>query len=314
MRDPILLLPFALPPTEHAKDLLASLNTPALAMLMTRATELPALRFDTFAAALPHEMIQYACSPDNSPPIAHQRMQQLGVAAHAGFWFMLQPAYLHVARDHLVLTDVRHLQIDEQTSRLLFESASPLFDELGHELRFGDASHWFMRADAWHALRTTTPDTATGHNVDVWLPSGEHARAWRKLHNEVQMLWHSHPVNETREANGQPRINALWLWGGAHANHGADSNQSTAPNSVLMMDESLIPHALADDWGRWLLAMQEIEREHCMPLLKQLQAKAIDSLTLQLSDAHLVRQWRATPRSLKKFWRKPSLNRLMRTP
>lgn len=308
MRDPTLLLPFALPPTEHAKDLLASLNTPALAMLMTRATELPVLRFDTFAAALPHEIIQYACSPDNSPPIAHHRMQQLGVAAKSGFWFILRPVHLHIARDHLVLTDVRQLPIDEQTSRNLFESASPLFDELGHELRFGDACHWFMRADAWYALRTTTPDAATGHNVDVWLPSGEHARAWRKLHNEVQMLWHSHPVNEVREAHGLPRINALWLWGGA------DSNQSPAPNSVLMMDESLITHALADDWGRWLLAMQEIEREHCMPLLKQLQAKAIDSLTLQLSDAHVVRQWRVTPRSLKKFWRKPALDRLLNLP
>lgn len=307
MRDPTLLLPFGLPPTEHAKDLLASLNAPALAMLMTRATELPVLRFDTFAAALPHEIVQYACSSDNSPPIAHHRMQQLGVAAQTGFWFMLQPVHLHVARDHLVLTDLRQLPIDEQTSRHLFESASPLFDELGHELRFGDACHWFMRADAWHALRTTTPDAATGHNVDVWLPSGEHARAWRKLHNEVQMLWHSHPANEAREANGQPRINALWLWGGA------DANQSAAPDSPALVDESLIPHALADDWGRWLLAMQEIEREHCMPLLKQLQAKAIDSLMLQLSDAHLVRRWRVTPLMLRKFWRKPSLNRLIRT-
>ena len=308
MRDPTLLLPFGLPPTEHAKDLLASLNAPALAMLMTRATELPALHFDTFAAALPHEIVQYACSPDNSPSIAHHRMQQLRVAAQAGFWFMLQPVHLHVARDHLVLTDLRQLPIDEQTSRHLFESASPLFDELGHELRFGDACHWFMRADAWHALRTTTPDAATGHNVDVWLPSGEHARAWRKLHNEVQMLWHSHPANEAREANGQPRINALWLWGGA------DANQSAAPDSPALVDESLIPHALADDWGRWLLAMQEIEREHCMPLLKQLQAKAIDSLMLQLSDAHLVRQWRVTPLMLKKFWRKPALDRLLNLP
>ncbi|MFM7482623.1 MAG: hypothetical protein ACKO2S_00015 [Burkholderiaceae bacterium] len=177
MRDPTLLLPFALPPTEHAKDLIASLNTPALATLIARATERPVLRFDTFAAALPHEMVQYARSADCSPPIAHQRMQQLGVAAKSGFWFMLQPVHLHVARDHLVLTDVRQLPIDEQTSKKLFESTAPLFDELGYELRFGDTGHWFMRADAWHTLRTTTPDAATGHNVDVWLPSGEHARA-----------------------------------------------------------------------------------------------------------------------------------------
>jgi hypothetical protein len=60
--------------------------------------------------------------------------------------------------------------------------------------------------------------------------------------------------------------------------------------------------------------MQEIERTHASPLLQQLQNKVIDSLTLQLSDATCVKQWQITRLDLLKFWRKPSLNRLMRTP
>jgi hypothetical protein len=207
----------------------------------------------------------------------------------------------------LVLTDPRQLMIDEQTSRALFESALPLFEELGYALRFGDARYWFVRIDAWQALRTTTPDMATGHNVDVWLPSGEHAREWRKLHNEVQMLWHTHPINEAREAKGQPRINALWLWGGA------SPEQSPAKHDTLTMDDSLISAALVDDWGRWLVAMQDIERVHASPLLHQLQNKTIDRVTLQLSDATQVRQWQVSRLDLLKFWRKPSLNRLIRT-
>jgi hypothetical protein len=235
-------------------------------------------------------------------------MQQLGLAPAPGNWFIVQPVYLHIARDHLVLTDPRQLMIDEQTSRALFESALPLFEELGYALRFGDARHWFVRVDAWQALRTTTPDAATGHNVDVWLPSGEHAREWRKLHNEVQMLWHTHPLNEAREASGQPRINALWLWGGA------SPQQSPAKPEALMSDDSLISAALADDWGRWLVAMQDIERVHASPLLHQLRNKTIDRLTLQLSDATHIRQWQVSRLDLLKFWRKPSLNCLIRTP
>ncbi len=122
------------------------------------------------------------------------------------------------------------------------------------------------------------------------------------------MLWHTHPINEARETHGQPRINALWLWGGA------SPEQRPAKHDTLTIDDSLISPALADDWGRWLLAMQDIERAHASPLLQQLQNKGIDRLTLQLSDATCVKQWQVTRLDLLKFWRKPSLNRLMRTP
>ena len=228
---------------------------------------------------------------------------ELGLPPAEGFWFVLQPAHFHVARDHLVLTDLRQLSIDEQESRTFFDVAFPLFDELGHELRYGDARRWFLRADDWHALRTTTPDVATGHNVDVWLPSGERAREWRKLHNEVQMSWHMHPLNDEREARCERRVNAMWLWGGASATDAVTSSDS-------QVDDSLITHALAGDWGRWLGAMQAIETKHAAPLLSALQSGAIDRLTVQLTDATRIRSWRATRASMRKFWVKPSLSRL----
>jgi hypothetical protein len=225
-----------------------------------------------------------------------------------GYWFILQPVHLHIARDHLVLTDQRQMVINEDESRTLFDSAAPLFQELGYDVRFGDARHWFVRADDWHGLRTTTPDAAAGHNVDVWLPAGEHARAWRKLHNEVQMLWHGHPLNETRELHGQPRINALWLWGGG------SPEQSVEMHQEITTDEALITSALADDWGRWLTTMQDLDQAIIAPHMHKLQSNDIDSLTLQLSDTTRVRRWRATRFGLKKFWRTPSLANLLHTP
>jgi hypothetical protein len=37
---------------------------------------------------------------------------------------------------------------------------------------------------------------------------------WRHAINEAQMVLHAHPVNQARQAAGQPVVNSLWPWGG----------------------------------------------------------------------------------------------------
>lgn len=315
MRDTTLLLPFALPPVEHAKDLLAALNAPALALLLSRGREQPVLTQAAFAASLPHESLLAGTDGSNSPPLAHALMATLGLSPSDGHWFVLQPAHFHVALDHLVLTDLRELAIDDAASRALFESVEPLFTESGHELRYGDARHWFLRADNWSDLRTTTPDAATGHNVDIWLPSGEFARPWRKLHNEVQMLWHQHPLNEQRESCGQRRINALWLWGGASSGGASAAPSPATPpipaDSGPLVNDSLVGPALAGDWGSWLAALQAIDLQQVAPLVAALRNGEIDRLTLQLSDATRLREWRIGRAGMRKFWVRPDITRAL---
>ncbi len=319
MSDTTLLLPFALPPAEHAKDLLAALEAPALARLLARAQPGRGIDGDAFAPALPHERLLAGGAADNSPPLAHALMQSVGLPVSDGHWFVLQPVHFHVARDHLVLTDRRQLDLDDAQSRILFDAAAPLFAELGHALRFGTARYWFLRADAWHDLRTCTPDAATGHNVDVWLPQGSDARSWRRLHNEVQMLWHAHPLNEQREAHGQRRVNALWLWGGSTEQDNVPQHEAqllaglppaSATGHHLLFDDTLIPSALAGDWGHWLAGMQAIEARHAQPLLDALRSGAVTRVLLQLTDAQRVREWQVSHAGMRKFWRAPSLARL----
>lgn len=316
MHHVTLLLPFALPPAEHAKDLLAALDAPALALLLARAQRGLQRDSDPFAAALPHEALLAGTTADNSPPVAQALMQRLGLDAAEGCWFVMQPAHFHVARDHLVLTDPRQLDLDEAAARALFDAAKPLFDELGHEVRYGNARYWFLRADDWAGLRTCTPDAAAGHNVDVWLPRGTHERSWRRLHNEVQMLWHMHPLNEQREMHGQRRVNALWLWGGATAQDAAaamyaDLLTGLPSAGTLRIDDALTASALAGDWGSWLAAMREIDARHAAPLLADLKSGAIARVSLQLTDAQRVREWQLGRAGMRKFWRPPSLSRLV---
>ena len=326
-----LVLPFALPPQAHARDLIAQLRLPALARLLSRAARTARHAPSEHAslhACLPHEQWLTRQTSDTSPPMAHQLMHKLGLSAAAGHWFVLQPVHLHVARDHLVLTDYRQLQLDDSTARTLFDAIRPLFADQQIELLYGNSRYWFMRADHWVELRTCTPDAACGHNIDIWQPSGATARDWRRLHNEVQMLWHQHPINEEREARSEQRVNALWLWGASSGTESGDGlrvlsdallqsghtrmteTEHTDESVRLRLDTSLLPLALADDWSGWLQQMQQMEEQWFAPMLAALSSGKLDQLTLVLSDSQRLDLWTARRSSMRKFWVSPSLSRL----
>ena len=75
----------------------------------------------------------------------------------------------------------------------------------------------FRRRDGGRAL-----DAGAGARVSAELgsttagarlPAASRAAAGDALLTEIQMLLHAHPVNEAREARGEPAVNSLWLWG-----------------------------------------------------------------------------------------------------
>jgi hypothetical protein len=350
MTDIQILLPFGLPPATMAVDLVRECQLPALATLIARAGENPAPpAFDHFARALPHEAwlarafgLAGDLQAHDSPPVAAAAMQAFGLAPEPGTWFILNPVHFHIARDHLVLTDQRQLMLGETESRALFDAARPYFDEVGKPVLYGNAQTWFVRADDWSDFQTSTPDAACGHNIDIWMPKSANALAWRKLQNEVQMLWHTHPVNDERAMQGSKPVNSLWLWGGASAPLPAGSSRmletfnlpgwikafgqfaqhnrpdcsaadliSAAPQHGLLVLDALSGPALAGDWSQWLEQIHALEAEWLAPLLAALSARRIDRLSVVLSHGSELREFGATPLSLRKFWRQPSLSRLL---
>jgi len=340
MNQLTVLIPFALPPAELARDLLRQTSAPALAMLAARARQpAPTQACDPFSRALPHEHWLAGhfglarSESDSSPPAAAALMQRYGHGGRSGHWFVLHPAHIHVARDHLVLTDVDQLQLEPEQSRKLFDAAAPLFVELGHELIYGDARTWFIRADAWAGLRTSTPAAASGRNVDIWMPEGPGELAWRKLQNEVQMQWFTEALNEERQARGQKTVNSIWLWGGSDAAAattvaaasfapggwrlplGAGGPAEMAelvatPGARLLVLDGLIELALAEEWGLWLQRLGELDRDWLAPLLTALRGGAIDRIELVLTGADRIRRLELGRSALRKFWVKPSLSRL----
>jgi hypothetical protein len=350
MTEITLVLPFALPPPELAPDLVRALQAPSLAALLSRTSSHRASAADPGARALPHELwlgCVLGLSDGRKLSFAAQAMRGYGLEPQGfepqgGTWFIVNPAHIEIARSHLLMADSRRLGLVESHSRALFDSAKPYFDETGNTLLYGDAQTWFMRADAWGPLDTASPDAATGMNLTDWLPVGERAIDYRKLQNEVQMLWHHHPANVEREARGFGAINGFWPWGaataaevtdpgalklacagappwlaalaGRHAGPFAELLADSARDGgrdLLYCDGSLAESALATDWAGWLQHMRRLDADVFTPLLGALASGGTKKLRLVLSHRTALAELTTTPMAQRKFWRRPTLDRLL---
>ncbi len=336
MTEITLVLPFALPPPELAPDLVRALKTPGLAALLSRTSSYNTVAADPAARALPHELwLARALGLSNGAklPFAAAAMRGYGLDPTEGTWFIVNPAHIAISRTFLMMADSRRLDLVESHSRALFDSARPYFEDSGHTLLYGDAMTWFMRADAWAALDTATADAATGMNLTDWLPQGECAIDYRKLQNEVQMLWHGHPANAEREARGFAAINSFWPWGAATAGdaaspllacagappwlaamaqrHGASFTQLLGEGrSFLFCEGSLVEAALATDWAGWLQHMQRLDQDIFTPLLGAIAGSGCKA-TLVLSHRNALAEFTTSGLAQRKFWRRPTLDRLL---
>lgn len=130
----------------------------------------------------------------------------------------LQPVHLHATRDHLILMHQDQIDLTEQESARLLQIALPLLEEdFGHKPLYQGRLDWFIPAGPFSSLATHSIEQAHGRNIDWWMPRDTQdlgiAKLWRKLQNEVQMLWHIDPVNEERAQRGLPAMNSLWISG-----------------------------------------------------------------------------------------------------
>ncbi len=152
--------------------------------------------------------------------------------------FIVRPVSLHVGLDHLVLQSSQALDLTDAESRALFDDAVAWLAPEPVRLSWVSVECWRLAELApdktlFSSLRGASSHRACGRNIDVWLPQGAGARGWRRLVNEVQMRWHTHPVNAARLARGAPVINGLWLEGPAPVPLGSTFSVVASGDPVL---------------------------------------------------------------------------------
>jgi hypothetical protein len=316
-----LLVAGALLPDEMAVALTASLVTPTLKARLSRAT-LIEQRVSSFGGADAHlEWLANKLFGQPAPaPTAPYAYAHLASAAAPAFVWHADPVHIEVARDHLLVQSLAADAPSAEESGPLIAAANELASDSNCEL-VAVGQHWFLLSE--HAWQINARPLAAVIESAVEMPGGRDAQIWNRLHNEIQMAWHEHAVNEQREANGVRTINAIWLHGGgqwkplppiefaqvqsdepewqgaAHAagSRGLPAGARVADTALVVIDDALVSKQ-RQDWSAWLQAITAVDQA----LLEH----PADSVDLILCG-NTLRKFQLRPFDRYKAWRRRTL-------
>ncbi len=252
--------------------------------------------------------------------------------AGEAFWARADPVHLRLMRDRLILVPGAALAIAAEEAAALCEALNRHFAGLAFEA--AQPSCWCLRlADELPDFSLENPLELAGREVGFAMPAGAH-----RLVNEAQMLLHAHPVNEAREARGEPAVNSLWLWGAGRAPRVPESPwQSVSAADPLVLGiaraagtrDRLLP-ARAQDWlerapgeGRHLIVLdalraplalsqqaecratiEALEHDWFAPLLAALRAGRVGMVSVHVPDGAGA-SFETIRGDLRRFWRRP---------
>ena len=329
------IVPDALVASDFAPELLRDLHLPHLDQIAALAVEEPArCQHATMLAPWQDWLLQGATRPNLAVLAAIATGTTLPGHADgtpSGCW-LAQPAHCDIALDHLVLTDPDRLELTPHEAAELAAVAAPLLQAAGWRLTVATPHTWLLTRPG-----DTTPSDlcgpavacAQGANVGPWLPfdSGSGVSLqWHRIATEVQMTWHTHPVNQAREAAEKPPVNFLWLTGTGTADiHGARLEQYAridaelpflarhgplpglaahapdAPNLVIW--HHLTEAARSEHWSLWRNQVRTLDTR-LGSVIDALRDDRIDPLILVLTGPASLRVLRVSRGDLWKFWRR----------
>jgi hypothetical protein len=300
---------------DFAPDLLRGMALPGLDMLAAQglAHEVTAPHAPLLPAHLgwamrkaPHVDVAYGWSQSaglNDKAAAHER-------------YLLQPVHLDVGSHGLILADPAALELSHDEALALIGALRSLVpDVLVHLI---DSTHWLLDVPKPYALHGAVPEAALGTDILHWLPEGDAKRRWSALANEVQMLWHDHPVNDARNARGAQPINALWLAGDSRqvvatpvpyrTMTGAPAWLAAWPHdpgaTAQLRIVALLSNAARDeDWSAYRNLLTGIDQT-IQDALKELKNGNLTELVVAFTGQGWVRECTLRRSDLYKFWRR----------
>jgi len=308
-----LLIPGALPPSNVAKDLLAQVEQHCPALVE---------RLKTLVATVQ----ELAPEHTGCTPFEAIRLQQLGytppegtnlgtglASLHAGVknpsetvW-LAELSAITVGREGATLAHPASFEVTTDEADALFDAVSALWTGRAISALPLNARQWRIWLNPNASTRSLTPAAMAEMRLTDWWPQEDSLREWRRLLNEIQMVWHEHPVNLARAERGELPINSLWLYGGAQG--WSPSQPEAVVLSPVHIYEGLHTPYLQGDWAAWIAALPALS-EH----LSQLERNTSLTLTGQQRCVALTparkRWWHALlparPQPWNTWWNLPN--------
>ena len=279
----------------------------ALELLLARG------RRKTSASQRLDEWLQTAFDLGEGPfPAGALTLLASGGDPGADSWARTDPIHLRLMRDRLAVVPGEAFDVSREEADALCAALNGHFP--GLDFTVCEPRRWCARLAA----------PMSGHPLDAGVPP-EPPKAAAALLNEAQMVLHAHPVNDAREARGEPAINSLWIWGGGRAPRSAQCVwQSVAADDPAVLGAARLAGARhralprsARDWldrlpedSRHLAVLDavrtplgELERDWFEPLLGALRAGRIGIVTLHVPDGAEAVSFETIRGDLRRFWR-----------
>jgi hypothetical protein len=253
-------------------------------------------------------------------------------------WARLDPIHLRLMRERLIVVPSAAFSLSAAEADALIEALNRHFGA-ALVLSAVEPDRWCTRLEAPFVFNAAPALEVAGRDVDLTLRiGGEAGRRWGKLLNEAQMLLHAHPVNQAREARGEPTVNSLWLWGVGRgpkvaqlpwqsvsaadpvalglARLGGARQRALPPSAQVWLERSPAEgrHLVLLDALRTPLALghtaeyregiDSLEKHWFAPLLDALRAGRVGMVSVHVPDG-LGASFETIRGDLRRFWRRP---------
>lgn len=306
-----IVLPGALPDTREARELLPHLlkAAPNLVKWLERsyATRIVADPAQTYCTAWEYwHLLQHGFKPENgqvsSAGLGPMLAQATQTQSDDPVW-LVELAHISPSRDGAVLIPASDLALTQEHSDALFQAAQPLFADTGFSIHPCSTLHWRVELPAGYAPLCPSPQLVSTTTVNEWWRQDLEGRPWRRLANELQMLWFDHTVNQKRYEQEQVPVNGVWLFGGARCSQ-FDINPGT-PLVDVHADHRLLSPMLSQDWSSWLQRFTELDAELAPALntLSDISLIGRDQFVTYTTENTFWKHWLpGTRESWKKWW------------
>lgn len=332
-----LLIPRLFWPRDTADMVSHGLALPALTTLLARAG------VDRYPAITPEAWLCQAFEVERQHdwPVAPLTLALDGGEPDDAYCLRADPIHIKVSREGLHVVDSALFDITAEEAQLLVLRLNEHFADQGITFLAPHPKRWYAKLARAPELVTYGISEVAGKDVQRYLPTGAEALAWHGTFNEGQMLLHDHPVNQGREARGEPEINSVWFWGGgitpnvpgrpftavwtddavatalaaAADAHGARVPETAAQwltaaardagDSHLVVLEGLSTAVTYEDSDAWRTRIADLDARWFAPLLDALRKGRITQISVVTLGEHASCRFTLTRSDLLKLWRRP---------